>query len=85
MKRYLKDYCLTIEDVEIGIFAYLKNKWKRKDVSYFPAEYCIQEGEDIHEAARRCRELARKAATRHFLYETIQKIAYSLFMEIEER
>lgn len=85
MKRYLKDYCLTIEDVEIGIFAYLKNKWKRKDVSYFLAEYCIQGGEDIHEAARRCRKLARKAATRHFLYETIQKIAYSLFLEIEER
>lgn len=47
MKRYLKDYVLTVGKVEDAIYDCLKNKWRRRDVSYFLAEYMMKDDEDI--------------------------------------
>ena len=55
MKRYLKDYVLTVGKVEDAIYDCLKNKWRRRDVSYFLAEYMMKDDEDIHSVARRYR------------------------------
>ena len=82
MKRYLKNYVLTTNKVEEAIYDCLKNKWRRKDVSYFLAEYMMNDGDDIHDVARYCRKIAYYKSTRYLLYETITKAAESLCQEI---
>ena len=52
MKRYLKDYVLTTNKVEEAIYDCLKNKWRRKDVSYFLAEYMMNDGDDFDDKVR---------------------------------
>ncbi len=84
MKRYLKDYILTVGKVEDAIYDCLKHKWKRKDVSYFLAEYMKKPGENIHDVARYCKRAARYRETRYLLYETISKAASEICDEIYE-
>lgn len=84
MKRYLKNYTLTVDRVEEAIYDCLKHKWKRKDVSYFLAEYSGETG-NIHVIAKRCRELARLKETREALKYTIRNAAECLYAEIENR
>ena len=85
MKRYLKDYVLTVGKVEDAIYDCLKNKWRRRDVSYFLAEYMMKDDEDIHSVARRCKKIAYYKSTRYLLYETITKAAVAIYTEIENR
>lgn len=85
MKTYLKDFKLTVEFVEESIFDCLRHKWKRKDVSYFIAEYYMKPGENIHTVAKRCRELAEFKETRYLLYEAISNAAVNLYNEIIDR
>ena len=82
MKRYLKNYVLTIGDVEASIYDCLKHKWRRKDVSYFLAEYMKKDGDDIHKVARYCRKIAYHKQTRYLLYDTISQAAVRLYEEI---
>ena len=63
MKRYLKDYVLTATKVEEAIYDCFKHKWRRKDVTYFLAEYQMKEGDDIHEVAKEIRK------TIYYLYQ----------------
>lgn len=85
MKTYLKDYKLTIDLVEQAIYDCLTHKWKRKDVSYFLAEYEMTEGENLHVVAKRCRELAINKDTRPLLATAIRKAATRMYHEIKDR
>ena len=85
MKRYLKNYILTVDKVEEAIYDCLRHKWKRTDVSYFLAAYYECDGKNIHERAKICKEYAKSKETRYKLYEAISKAAYSMYQEIENR
>lgn len=85
MKRYLKNYALTVGDVEAAIYDCLKHKWRRKDVSYFLAEYMKKDGDDIHKVARYCRKIAYHKQTRYLLYDTVSRAAVKLYEEIINR
>ena len=85
MKRYLKNYILTVDKVEEAIYDCLRRKWKRTDVSYFLAAYYECDGKNIHERAKICKEYAKSKETRYKLYEAISKAAYSMYQEIENR
>lgn len=85
MKRYLKDYTLTVGDIEAAIYDCLKHKWRRKDVSYFLAEYMMKEGDNKHKVAEYCRKIAYHKQTRYLLYDTISRAAVCLYEEIENR
>lgn len=85
MKRYLKNYILTVDKVEEAIYDCLRRKWKRTDVSYFLAAYYECAGKNIHERAKICKEYAGTKETRYMLYETISRAAYSMYLEIENR
>lgn len=84
MKRYLKDYILTVGKVEEAIYDCLKHKWKRKDVSYFLASYMKKPGENIHNVAKYCRKVAMHRETRYLLNESIYKAAGEICDEIYE-
>ena len=79
MKRYLKNYILTVDKVEEAIYDCLRHKWKRTDVSYFLAAYYECDGKNIHERAKICKEYAKSKETRYKLYEAISKAAYSMY------
>ena len=85
MKRYLKDYILTINKVEEAIYDCFKRKWKRKSVAYFLADYFVTDETDKDKVAQYCHTLAKSKETRPQLYETISRAAYALFLEIENR
>ena len=85
MKTYLKDYNLTIDSVEQAIYDCLHHKWKRKDVSYFLAEYKMKPDENIHAVAKRCRRIAMDKDSRYLLANAIHKAAMCMYQEIKDR
>lgn len=68
MKRYLKDFKLTVDFVESAIYDCLnsrgnsKKRWKRLDVAYFLSDYLISFG--------RNRGLSRKDLA-HYMHDCI--------------
>lgn len=85
MKTYLKDYNLTIDTVEQAIYDCLHHKWKRKDVSYFLAEYEMKPDENIHIVAKKCRRIAMDKESRYLLANAIHKAAMCMYQEIKDR
>lgn len=88
MKRYLKDFNLTLEFVKVSIFDCLnRQRWTRRDTSVMLAEYKLlylyENGKPIQnkiKLAREIQRIARKDRTQ--LYWLVDYISLKIYDEI---
>lgn len=87
MKRYCKNFEFTEDFIKKSLLNCLKKRWKRKDVSFFLAEYAISCGlcseYDLKTLARMIRENIALIKD-DIIDDLIPLISHELFLEIKE-